>query len=125
MKPSSATLLTMALVSLAIGFVCVAQPIVEPAQQVAADNPGNSGHWLLFDHPDVAHHQQAAQSAPGPDLQVVAAATAREKRQAANKKKKTKPDKKGSFEKECLVAHNKWRKLHQAEPLVWDKKVSN
>lgn len=29
-----------------------------------------------------------------------------------------------SFEKDCLAAHNKWRKIHQANPLKIDHKVS-
>lgn len=31
----------------------------------------------------------------------------------------------GAFEKGCLSAHNKWRKLHQAKPIKFDAKVSH
>lgn len=40
-----------------------------------------------------------------------------------NKTKKVKPSK-TEFEKDCLETHNKYRKLHDAEPLTIDTKVS-
>lgn len=87
-------LATISLALAALGLACEALP-VDPTQQLAS--AGSDG--LAANQPVL-----------------------REERDANKKKKK--PEKKKSFERECLQAHNNWRKLHQAEPLVWDKKVS-
>lgn len=109
----SSVLLTTSCLLATIGLVCVASPVADPLQQAL----GSPQNWLLFDQSD-----EAAAHEISPE----AGQVSREKRQttSANLKKKRKPEKKGSFEKECLAAHNEWRKLHQAEPLVFDKKVS-
>lgn len=99
-----------------VALVCTALPI-EPQQVVSA---AQNGDWLLFGSVEDAPEPRAL--ANGQQV--------RERRDLANDKKKDKskkpkkPEKKGAFEKECLAAHNSWRKLHQAKPLVWDNKVS-
>lgn len=99
MQPATISLTLGGLLA-ALGFACEALP-AGPVQQLV----GASG--------SLAPNRLESQP------------VVREERDANKKKeKKKKPEKKNSFERECLQAHNNWRKLHQAEPLVWDKKVS-